>query len=705
MPELERLLVRIDADTSNLRRGLQRSERRISKTQKVVAGLSRSFSGLGRIMVGLAGAFGVREIARAADNYKNLRDRVKSATEATGDFVAVNGELLEISQRTFTGLEQNVALFQRLAIGAKEFGAANTDVLKVTETVQQLGIIGGASLSALSAGTTQFAQAMAGGVVRAEEFNSILENIPEVAVAIADGLDMSVGELRKAVIAGKVLSEQVFEALLGKADEVNQRFQEMDLTLTRAFTNLGTVLTQVVGKLDEASGFTSRMAEIITTLTAMMAADAGAISDEAEELALKQFKIARSLEVQARLSAEILDLEAQQAGIASRLSASAQARLDLVKQQLLKEQQVTDVMKARVEFLSRGGTTAGGPPRAKPRPEPPILETPEKIQKVIEALRFAEEQLRRTAREQFVYEALQQAGIETNDKYAASVRKVAEEAFDTQEAIERLELEEEDLNDAQDQYNRLVGEGESLLAGVATETEKLITLQDRLNVMVTAGALSQERANLIMGRTAAAMSKAGEEAQKAERFANTLGMTFASAFEDAIVAGENLSTTLQALAQDLLRVIVRLMVIQPLANAISQGIMNLGATNSTGTGVSPTGSDIGGTPFARGGVMTGRGPARLKRYAAGGVANSPQLAMFGEGSRPEAFVPLPDGRSIPVRLQGGRSGGDTFNIVQEINFAAGMQQIARVEALKIMPQMAEATARAISEANRRGGHI
>jgi tape measure domain-containing protein len=54
--------------------------------------------------------------------------------------------------------------------------------------------------------------------------------------------------------------------------------------------------------------------------------------------------------------------------------------------------------------------------------------------------------------------------------------------------------------------------------------------------------------------------------------------------------------------------------------------------------------------FAKGGVMTGSGPMPLKRYAMGGIAKSPQLAMFGEGSTPEAYVPLPDGRSIPVSM-------------------------------------------------------
>ena len=67
--------------------------------------------------------------------------------------------------------------------------------------------------------------------------------------------------------------------------------------------------------------------------------------------------------------------------------------------------------------------------------------------------------------------------------------------------------------------------------------------------------------------------------------------------------------------------------------------------------------------FADGGIMTGSGSMPLQKYASGGIANSPQVAVFGEGSMPEAYVPLPDGRSIPVTMQGGGGGGSTSVVV------------------------------------------
>ena len=84
-------------------------------------------------------------------------------------------------------------------------------------------------------------------------------------------------------------------------------------------------------------------------------------------------------------------------------------------------------------------------------------------------------------------------------------------------------------------------------------------------------------------------------------------------------------------------------------------------TFSPATGAGAYGNGNSYPMFAAGGVMTSRGPVPLRRYAAGGVASSPQLAMFGEGSGPEAYVPLPDGRSIPVNVKGAGGGGHVIN--------------------------------------------
>lgn len=77
------------------------------------------------------------------------------------------------------------------------------------------------------------------------------------------------------------------------------------------------------------------------------------------------------------------------------------------------------------------------------------------------------------------------------------------------------------------------------------------------------------------------------------------------------------------------------------------------------------------TRYAKGGIMTSNGDIDLRKYASGGIATSPQLALFGEGSMPEAYVPLPDGRSIPVSFRGNGTGepvgGNNISIVINVS--------------------------------------
>ena len=125
--------------------------------------------------------------------------------------------------------------------------------------------------------------------------------------------------------------------------------------------------------------------------------------------------------------------------------------------------------------------------------------------------------------------------------------------------------------------------------------------------------------------------------------AESIGSAVKSSLDLVIDGTKNWADSLREIASNLLRSIadqlLQILVITPIVKAVT-----------------------GAFGFASGGIMTGDGPMPLKKYANGGIANSPQLAMFGEGSMPEAYVPLPDGRRIPVAMQGGGGGATTVNV-------------------------------------------
>jgi phage-related minor tail protein len=135
------------------------------------------------------------------------------------------------------------------------------------------------------------------------------------------------------------------------------------------------------------------------------------------------------------------------------------------------------------------------------------------------------------------------------------------------------------------------------------------------------------------------------------------------------------TTNYQAFAAEILSQTARMIIQQYVLKTIMSSLGFLGGP--TGSAVAPLSgvsqynanatsfnplAFMGGFSFAMGGIMTQQGPLKLKRYAAGGIATGPQLAMYGEGSRPEAYVPLPDGRSIPVTMKGGGVGNVVVNV-------------------------------------------
>ena len=126
------------------------------------------------------------------------------------------------------------------------------------------------------------------------------------------------------------------------------------------------------------------------------------------------------------------------------------------------------------------------------------------------------------------------------------------------------------------------------------------------------------------------------------------------------------------------RMIIQQLVLKTIMQAIGFGGGGGGGgdgfTQFNASGVDFNPAAFSGTAlFANGGIMTGDGPVPLKKYASGGIASSPQLALYGEGSRPEAFVPLPDGRRIPVAMQGGGGGNTTVNVSVDASGNANVQ--------------------------------
>jgi tape measure domain-containing protein len=252
-----------------------------------------------------------------------------------------------------------------------------------------------------------------------------------------------------------------------------------------------------------------------------------------------------------------------------------------------------------------------------------------------------------------------------SDAAEADLRRIERIEQANQEQGAAAEQERDRVRALADSYRELVDPAKRY----RDELAKIRELEDAGEL----GPDTASRASSIVQRRLDDLAGLGREVKAADDATKQLGLTFDSAFEDAIINGKRFSDVLKGVVQDLARVAARELVTRPLFGSLL-GLIGGGA----GAGRPALANDLAGfnaLPFADGGIMTSRGSVPLRRYAGGGVARSPQLAMFGEGSMAEAYVPLPDGRSIPVTVNG--SAGTTLVVNVDARGSADVESVVR----------------------------
>lgn len=205
-------------------------------------------------------------LAATADAWANLTARVKMAVGEGDAFKQAFQGVQDVALRTGASLESTGNLFVKLAEAGKQMGIGQAEALRLTETVNQTIQLSGASAQASDAAIQQLIQGLQGGVLRGDEFNSVMEQSPRLAKALADGLGVTTGELRKMAEAGQLSAQTVIGALQGQALAVEAEFAKLPLTIGRAITQLQTKWQAWMGNLDESSGTSAQVAAGIAAI-------------------------------------------------------------------------------------------------------------------------------------------------------------------------------------------------------------------------------------------------------------------------------------------------------------------------------------------------------------------------------------------------------------------------------------------------------
>jgi tape measure domain-containing protein len=266
---LERLQQKQSEYNKHLRAGAidQKAwERATNQNKDAIKRLNNEMSATNNLMGAakglVAGYIGVQTFKQAvnmADGYKMLEARVKSITGEVRETSRVMGELRKISDQTGSSMEASVSIIQRLSFARNEIKATNDEMLVFTETVTKMGIMSGATTDALKNGLTQLGQALSSDVMRAEEFNSVMENTPGIGKAIADQFGVTTGQLRLLVVEGEVLRDDIFAAILNQAKQTREEFQQFPSTAARGWEQMIGRITQVADEINRASDGTNKL--------------------------------------------------------------------------------------------------------------------------------------------------------------------------------------------------------------------------------------------------------------------------------------------------------------------------------------------------------------------------------------------------------------------------------------------------------------
>ena len=217
-------------------------------------------------MAALGMGLGVKELAEAADSYAMLSAKIQQSTKDSGNFEQAMSGVHQIALQTNSTLDNTGALFTRLNTVAQDMGKSQQFALDMTSTVTKAIQLGGSSTQEAEAAVQQFIQAMQGGVLRGEEFNSIMEGGYGLAEALAKGLGVTTGELRKMAENGELSAERVLAALEKQKAGVDAQYAEMPLTISNALQKIATSWQILIGEMDQANGASATVAQALSTI-------------------------------------------------------------------------------------------------------------------------------------------------------------------------------------------------------------------------------------------------------------------------------------------------------------------------------------------------------------------------------------------------------------------------------------------------------
>jgi tape measure domain-containing protein len=681
--DLERLVVSLEANIKSYERSLAKA---MAQTNSQASGIEKRFATMNKNIsksfdfgsslssVGkLAG--GVLSVA-AAKEFLDSATKIDNALKVAGlsgeQLNAVYEKLYQSAQRNGAPLVELADLYGKVALSQKELGIGSLQLANFTDNVALALRVSGKTAAESSGALLQLSQALGAGVVRAEEFNSILEGAPAIAQAAARGIQEaggSVAKLRQLVNDGEISSKAFFLGFQAGADGLRSKAAAMDMTISQAFTNLKNAAINAAREVDQVSKISNAAVNGINNLALAVDRLTTAYKMLAQYVASTDVgKGVASLGTAAddlwknpswRNLVKFLEPGAEKLLFGTVEDRSVQSRIDGL-QQLGKAMKDAEALRQEgLNKLKNAGKTAG----------------PNRFDDAFS--QFGGKPIKAS---DYPADKKKEAG-ETNpfDRAVAQIEK--------RTAVLNAETASIDLGAAAQQRARVQTELETA-AKKANEDAGLknTAVTEAQRAKITALADAYLKAAEAAEKANSPLASFSRQARDTDRTMQEFAVEGLRSFEDAFAGFVTGATSAQdafkrmadAIIADLARIAIRQAITGPIAGALS------GATGGGGGGL----------------LSNIFGGAR----ASGGPVEAGKAYLVGE-KRPELFVPNRSGMIIPKVGAGGAGGGQTFAPVYQINAAgADSGTVARIESvLAAHARAIQGQGRALTSAQRYEG--
>lgn len=594
------LAIDLTAKVASFEEGMNRATKSLDRVDRRVAELGKGIKAVfGAVTIAGIGAF-VKSGIDAADAFDKMSQR-------TGVAVKTLAEWRLAAEQSDTSLDDLAQGIQKLTVS---MGEAESGSKEKAAALQRLGVTAKDPKLAFE----QLADAVAKSNNPTRTAADLQRILSESYVKLLPLLQGGAEGLRESARASESFAESMAR-LAPDAAKFNNQLAQLKINAAGASAELLTKLVPAMNKILENVLQANRLSAAGFNFLDVLGLGVNPTQDAAKQLKTVQ--------------QSIVDLEAD----INRLRRNSGGRDQSIP---TLEARVADLKKLREILIQQEATRLLRPPARNDEvvADMSILVFPPEKTKQIDKAKLAlediEQAMRDAAEEMERFSKLRAADQEVWDDYRNTLDLVTAEQ---QAYADAVEYSRQQIIDMIDPSARLV---------------RQLTELDRFDGVLDPALLAAAR--LELNAQIDALREMDPELEKTKSLAEEIGLTFTSAFEDAIASGKDFSDVLKAIEQDIIKLLARQYVTDPLLSAVK-------------------GIDFGSLfGFASGGIMTASGPLPLNKYASGGIASTPQLALFGEGSGAEAYVPLPDGRRIPVAMEG--AGGVQVNVINNTSAQA-----------------------------------